>query len=135
MWSYDIPSEPTAIFGGRLDGQATVVVTLVTKIILPENSVGFWISDQDLILDKDNKHYNYPTANVFARTKHFPYVGFEPNVEVIPSGTLMRVSLARWWCPEDSDLPERCYLQLSGWYGLGKQQAKTDDYEYDDLPI
>ncbi len=46
----------------------------------------------------------------------FPYVGFESKVDRIPAGTLMRMSLARWWKPEDSDMNERCYLQLSGWY-------------------
>ena len=39
-------------------------------------------------------------------------------IKVIPAGTLVRVSLARWWRPEDSEpnFEERCYLQLSGWY-------------------
>jgi hypothetical protein len=29
---------------------------------------------------------------------------------------LVRVSLAGWWKPDDSDIEPRCYLQLSGWF-------------------
>lgn len=109
---------PTQIFGGRLEWTGNGSGYIGNRDNLPENSVGFWISDQDLTLDEDDKHYKYPTANAFEVPKRFPYVGFEPNIEFIPSGTLMRISLARWWSPEDSNMPERCYLQLSGWYGL-----------------
>jgi hypothetical protein len=28
----------------------------------------------------------------------------------------VRVSLARWWRHERSEIEPRCYLQLSGWY-------------------
>ena len=37
------------------------------------------------------------------------FVGCEPVVDVIPAGTLLRFSLARW-----QDKP--CYLMLSGWF-------------------
>jgi len=82
----------------------------------PDNSVGFWISDKDLRYD--DTHYVYPAPGIYAGTKKLKYVGFENPVEVIPAGTLLRISLARWWKPEDSDMEERCYLQLSGWYNL-----------------
>ena len=46
-----------------------------------------------------------------------PYVGFADPIERIPKGALVRVSLARWWRPDDApDMEERCYLQLSGWF-------------------
>lgn len=84
---------------------------------LPSNSVGFWVSDKDLTLDNDGKHYNYGTSNfLLPRAKRLSYVGFEPTIQIIPKGTLIRVSLARWWKPDDSDMDECCYLQLSGWY-------------------
>ena len=35
---------------------------------------------------------------------------------IIPKGKIIRLSLAKWWKPEDSDIELRCYLQLSGWY-------------------
>ncbi len=109
---------PNQIFNGKLGWTGNGGGYLGNRDNLPANSVGFWISDKDLTLDQDGKHYNYPSDNIFAQTKRFPYVGFAPKVNIIPQGTLLRISLARWWKPEDSDLLERCYLQLSGWYGL-----------------
>lgn len=109
---------PTQIFGGKLGWTRNGSGHIENRENLPENSVGFWISNEDLTLDNDGKHYNYPSTNAYNRAKRFPYVGFEPTIQVIPSGTLMRISLAKWWKPEDSEINERCYLQLSGWYGL-----------------
>lgn len=109
---------PNRIFNGLLNWTRSGGGYIGDRDNLPNNSVGFWISDRDLKLEADDKHYHYNPINTFAQIKRFPYVGFEPTVEVIPSGTLMRVSLARWWKPEDSEMSERCYLQLSGWYGL-----------------
>ena len=103
---------PTQIFNGRLGWTNNGSGYIGNRNNLPMNSVGFWISDQDLTLDNDGKHYNYPPQNNFIRPKRFPYVGFEQKVQVIPRGTLMRVSLARWWKPEDSDMDERCYFKL-----------------------
>ncbi|MEW4924215.1 hypothetical protein [Algibacter sp. 2305UL17-15] len=123
---------PTQVFSGRL-GWTNKGSGYICKDNLPVNSVGFWISDQDLTLDSDEKHYNYPPQNDFIRPKRFPYVGFAPKVPVIPRGTLIRVSLARWWKPKDSDIDERCYLQLSGWYGVNVQKQNSVDSESDDL--
>ena len=107
---------PSTIFNGLLGWTGKGNGYIGNRDNLPTNSVGFWISDKELKLDDDDKHYLYPSENPFARTKSFPHVGFEDKVDVIPAGTLMRLSLARWWKPEDSDINERCYLQLSGWY-------------------
>ena len=49
-------------------------------------------------------------------TYHIPYVGVEPPPEIIPVGSLVRLSLARWWKPEEKEEDKKCYLQLSGWY-------------------
>lgn len=82
---------------------------------LPEHSVGFWISDKDLKRrDYNGIRYNYPNENAWRSLK---YVGFDEPVDLIPSGTLIRVSLARWW-KQNADTEERCFLQLSGWYDL-----------------
>lgn len=79
----------------------------------PPNSVGFWLSDYDL--NFDNGYYYYQ-----ALQKKIKYVGIDEPLDVIPAGTLIRVSLAKWWPdPNDLDLqhiPRGCYLQLSGWY-------------------
>lgn len=95
---------------------------------IPENSVGFWVPDKDLLRKYYNEKvkYSYPI-----RWRNIPFVGLQNPVSKIPAGTLVRVSLARWWSPDDNE--ERCYLQLSGWYELIKSRA-TDDEGYD-LPF
>lgn len=82
---------------------------------IPEQSVGFYISDDD-INALDDKHYGFANPNPFAPVKKIAYVGMQPMITVIPRGTLIRVSLARWWKPENVEIEERCYVQLSGWY-------------------
>lgn len=125
---------PNNIFNGLLGWTSSGSGYIGNRNNLPQNSVGFWISDKDLTLDYDEKHYIYPSANAFSRAKRFPYVGFEPKSQIIPSGTLVRISLARWWKPEDTDMDERCYLQLSGWYDLQNTVQRSND-ESDDLPF
>ena len=66
--------------------------------------------------DDDGKRirYRYPTADD-GRTLTF--VGFQQPLPQIPAGTLLRVSLAHWWRPDEMPDGElRCYVQLSGWY-------------------
>lgn len=107
---------PNKIFNGLLGWTGSGGGYIGDKDNLPSNSVGFWISDEDLTLSE--KHYEYPAQNKYSQPKRFPYVGFEPALNTIPAGILIRVSLARWWKPEDAEIGKRCYLQLSGWYGL-----------------
>lgn len=80
---------------------------------IPDSSVGFWIPDRDLKRNdfKNKVRFSYPI-----RWRHIAYVGFQNPVNTIPAGTLVRVSLARWWSPDEDE--KRCYLQLSGWYCL-----------------
>lgn len=91
---------------------------------VPNNSVGFWIPDKDLKRNdfRDKVRYSYPIGS-----RNISYVGFQTPIDLIPAGTLVRVSLARWWSPNDDE--ERCYLQLSGWYGLPEPSSSesTDD--------
>lgn len=80
---------------------------------LPSNSVGFWISDKDLIWD-GKKYYTYKTGNFGGANKIFSYRGEIPPIKIIPAGTLIRVSLAKWL--PSKYVEDRCYAQLSGWY-------------------
>jgi hypothetical protein len=87
----------------------------ITKEAIPAHSVGFWISDGPL---KQREYegkvkYNYPYTG---RWRRLPFIGYQNPPDIIPTGTLLRVSLARWWQHDDTE--ERCYLQLSGWYDL-----------------
>ncbi|SDF44616.1 hypothetical protein SAMN05216464_11841 [Mucilaginibacter pineti] len=83
---------------------------------VPDKSVGFFRSAWDLSLDADGKHYTFQNPNPFYPPKKLSYVGLQTALPLILRGTLLRVSLARWWKPEDIEIEERCYAQLSGWY-------------------
>lgn len=95
---------------------------------IPNNSVGFWIPDKDLKRNdfKEKVRYCYPL-----RYRSISYVGFQNPIDIIPAGTLVRVSLARWWSPNDGE--ERCYLQISGWYGLPEDSRSGYTYDDDDF--
>lgn len=106
--------KPETIFDGKLKWTGNGSGYLDNPKILPLNSVGFWISDRDLVLE-DNRYYIYKRKRVW-RNRKFSYVGFPNKIAVISAGTLIRVSLAKWWKPDDINIEHRCYLQLSGWY-------------------
>lgn len=81
----------------------------------PPNSVGFWIPEYNLTYENENEYYHYPDP-----VRKIKYVGVVEPLEEIPAGTLIRVSLAKWW-PDPNDqqkqhIPRGCYLQLSAWY-------------------
>jgi hypothetical protein len=80
---------------------------------LPSRSTWFWRPDKPLLkAEFDHKvYYRYDDYEM-------SYVGVAPPIDEITSGTLVRISLAGWWKQPGvgNELPERCYLQLSGWY-------------------
>lgn len=97
---------------------------------LPTHSVGFWISDKPLKYEND--HYFYPAINGTSLRK-MKYKGIPEAILEIPANTLLRVSLAKWWKPNDSLIEKRCYLQLSGWFEINNNIV-NDEY-IDDLPF
>ncbi|WP_425075414.1 dual OB domain-containing protein [Psychroserpens sp. S379A] len=97
------------LFGGRLRWNGSGYINDPNN--LPANSVGFWISDQDLYWDGEYYVYRRPRLKTNKRIK---YKGIQQPIPVIPAGTLIRVSLAKWWDGQGGE--NRCYLQLSGWY-------------------
>ena len=105
---------PEKLFDGHLRWTVNGSGYINELCNMPSQSVGFWIPDKDLTLI-DEKHFDYK-VNFFSK-KRLSYIGYDPIISIISRGTLLRVSLAKWWRPKD--LPEmelRCYLQLSGWY-------------------
>jgi hypothetical protein len=106
---------PDNIFDSQIDFTPSGSGFISASKGIPNLSVGFWISDKDLTRrDFSGKvRYNYPSTGSW---RNITYVGKADPIDRIPAGTLMRVSLARWWAPDNSDEEERCYLQLSGWY-------------------
>lgn len=90
----------------------------ISNASIPQQSVGFWISDKDLIKNvyegKIRYCYRY-TPKQYTNQKTLAYVGLSYAPDIILAGTLIRVSLARWWTPPNAT-QAHCYLQLSGWY-------------------
>ena len=88
----------------------------VSATNIPDRATGFWIPSEPLRLDTDERD----KQGYFEKyNRHLSYVGTSDElVEIIEPGTLVRVSLARWWRPPNADptFEERCYAQLSGWY-------------------
>jgi ATP-dependent DNA helicase RecQ len=83
---------------------------------IPKQSVGFWLPDKDIELTifPDKRHYFYFVEN---GVKSIPFVGYQKPIETIRQGTIIRISLARWWKVPIASITElRCYCQLSGWY-------------------
>lgn len=107
LWSGGIDN----LFDGKLQWTSGGSGYISANGGIPENSVGFWMPNRDLRRNDYNHkvRYSYPIEG-----KNISFVGLQNPIDTIPAGTLVRVSLARWWSPDESE--ERCYLQLSGWY-------------------
>lgn len=111
---------PGSVFNGAL-GSTLNGSLFVSESKIPERSTWFWYPDKPLTHYKVRKenwirnYYTYPGNNKDFR---FRYVGEETPIDQIPKGTMVRLSLAYWWKPDDvgDDCEERCYSQLSGWY-------------------
>lgn len=86
----------------------------INRSNIPGSSVCFWENSVSLVLEfsfgKTKFHYN-----TLREETHLPFVGTSATQQTIPAGSLVRLSLARWWAPEGQQ-DDHCYLQLSGWY-------------------
>jgi hypothetical protein len=110
-----------SIISGSLDGLFGGAVksplrhaSYIDASSVPNHSVCFWMPNSDLVhvnsFAKDKYHY----VDV-AHDTYFAYVGLVPPVAVIPYGSIVRISLPRWWAAPGAT-SKVCYLQLSGWY-------------------
>jgi hypothetical protein len=108
-----VEGHPSKLFDGtiRFTGEGSGYIS--DRAGVPGHSVAFWAPDMDLAFQAHEGYYYFGEGQDIAR---FKYVGFATPVETIPARTLVRVSLARWWAP-DEEGEERCYCQLSGWFG------------------
>ena len=107
----------SSLFDGRLhvtpSGRA-----FVGRDALPTSSVGFWVPTDDLVLDESGNRYLVPWKDDQISVK---YVGSDTPAAVIMAGTLVRVSLSRWFLsPAGVD---GCWLQISGWYASSRKAA------------
>jgi hypothetical protein len=126
--------EPSNIFNGKVNFPIGKAGFIEQRNASLDQSVGFWIPDKSLELTilEDKKHYLYFGEQVYS----FPFVGAMGKVETIPRGTLLRVSLTRWWSPNPNQFQKRCYCQLSGWFDLSVQYDNnkaeiTNEVDYD----
>lgn len=105
-----------ALFDGLTEATPAGALFIAERNGLPACSTMFWRPDRPLTRDSDGKRirYRYPTANGGCT---LTFVGYQEPIAEIPAGTLLRVSMSKWWRPDDRPEAEpRCYLQLSGWY-------------------
>lgn len=84
----------------------------ISKGNVPNHSVCFWQLDAALqytnAYNKDRFRYFDGVHNTY-----LPYVGTGAHMATISVGSIVRVSLARWWSPPEQD-EEHCYLQQVG---------------------
>ncbi|MDE0401186.1 MAG: DNA helicase RecQ [Candidatus Poribacteria bacterium] len=107
---------PRELYEGLLRNTESGRLHIAKRSGIPSYSTTFWRTDQPLTLDteKQRLRYRYPTENGGCT---FTFAGFQEPPGTIPVGTLLRVSLAHWWRPEDRpEVEERCYAQVSGWF-------------------
>ena len=103
-----------SLFDGKISGP-TLSGSGYIQDDIPRQSVGFWIPDKDIPGEWTPGltafYYKYEPFRI-------RYVGVADPLDLITAGTLVRVSLARWFKPRDAaaGFPERCYLQISGSY-------------------
>ena len=118
------------LYEGLLQATTTGALYITQKSSMPAYSTTFWRPDQPLVIDDTNGkniRYRYPTPDG-GRTVVF--VGFQNPLEVIPAGTLLRISLAHWWRPAEKTEQElRCYVQLSGWFLPATERPIIEDDE------
>jgi len=107
---------PEVLFDGMLCATKSGSGYICEEREIPDRSVGFWMPDMSLMrADFGEKvRYHYPgDCNI----RYLTYTGVAGPENSLEAGSLIRVSLARWWKPENQESQEeRCYLQLSGWY-------------------
>ena len=127
---------PQELYEGLLKTTDSGSLYVAAEGNLPPYSTTFWRPDQPLIRDTEGKRirYRYPTENGDCT---LTFAGFQEPVETIPAGTLLRVSLAHRWRPEnDSSIEERHYAQLSGWFlaEIKQEEPKPLSEEKPPLP-
>ena len=108
---------PEGLYGGMVGFTGNGSAYIASRLGIPGQSTCFWIPDRQLDRRISGRttyyYYVYPDG----REVRFPFVGFQESVPVLNARTLIRLSLARWWTPDDNpDFESRCYVQLSGWF-------------------
>ena len=126
---------PRELYDGLLQNTENGRLHIAKQSGIPTHSTTFWRPDMPLTLDieKQRPRYRYPTENGGCT---FTFGGFQEPLDTIPTDTLLRVSLAHWWRPEDRpEVEERCYAQISGWFLEETKQEEQKPPREDKLPL
>ena len=110
---------PEALFDGLAQVAGSGALYISEEGGAPPYSTMFWQPDRPLQRVEDAKRvrYRYETEDGGCT---LTFVGFQDPIPEIPAGSLVRVSLAHWWRPDEMPQGElRCYVQLSGWFAPG----------------
>jgi len=87
--------------------------------VMPGESLGhsvcFWEADRDLKLSFNSYRKLSYNCDTDGRTVKIPFIGDHVPEEEISKGKIVRLSLARWWRPNEKH-HWRCQPQLSGCY-------------------
>jgi hypothetical protein len=102
---------PDVLFDGLVTATPNGRVYVPGGDELPSRSTGYWIPDAELI-----KRVAFERAKFFytgdSELDEFTWAGMAEPPDRIPAGTLVRVSLARWFSPASA--PAGYYVQISG---------------------
>ena len=126
---------PRVLYEGLLQNTARGRLHIAKRSGIPPYSTIFWRTDQPLTRDTEGRkvRYRYPTENGGCT---FTFAGFQEPPEILPTGTLLRVSLAHWWKPENTpEVGERCYAQISGWFLEAVKQKEQKPSHEEKLPL
>ena len=126
---------PRELYEGLLQNTESGRLHIVKQNDIPPYSTTFWRTDRPLTRDTEGRkvRYRYPTENGGCT---FTFAGFQEPPEILPTGTLLRVSLAHWWKPEDTpEAGERCYAQISGWFPEEVKQTEQKPTGEEKLPL
>jgi hypothetical protein len=87
---------------------------------VPSVSLGYWIPDRDLHARRSRRTSGRVGYDVYyvdrtgpSSTVKIVHSGFQQLLPTIAAGSILSLSLARWWAPKDDpDQRERCTLQM-----------------------
>lgn len=99
----------SALYGGLLQFSPRGSGYIGGEVDAPDRSTWFWILDRTMYID--GKYYRYQHDPKRFKIR---YVGFEDPCPTLAPGTLVRVSLSRWF--NRYNVTPGFYLQFSGWY-------------------
>ncbi|MCY4538540.1 MAG: hypothetical protein OXE52_09965 [Chloroflexi bacterium] len=109
-------SHKSALFDGllRYTGPGSAYVSKRTGV--PGYSHEFWCPVYGLSMCQEQHkiYYEYEDPDSLKKFR-LRYVGLAAPVSRIAPGSLLHLSLARWWRQPGTN-EERCYLQLSGFF-------------------